>query len=154
MGGPSEVVPSLIILNPAANRGELQQHPALVHQRLAAIDAEYLETYQAEEARERAMRAAQAGRSIIVVGGDGSVKAVGNGGLAAGRRVPRGTIPAGSGNDFACNTLGLPRAPAEALERALHGRPQAVDAGLVNGHYFANGFSVGLDADIAVAANS
>jgi diacylglycerol kinase (ATP) len=154
MGGPSEVVPSLIILNPAANRGNMQQHRALIHQRLAAIDAEYLETHQAAEARERAMQAAQAGRSIIVVGGDGSVNAVVNGVLAAGRKVPLGIIPAGSGNDFACNTLGLPRAPAEALERALHGRPQAVDAGLVNGHYFANGFSVGLDADIAAAANS
>src|ERR1700730_15549929 len=114
MGGPSEVVPSLIILNPAANRGNMQQHRALIHQRLAAIDAEYLETHQAEEARERAMRAAQAGRSIIGVGGAGSVNAVVKGVLAAGRKVPLGIIPAGSGNDFACNTLGLPRAPAEA----------------------------------------
>jgi diacylglycerol kinase (ATP) len=156
MGETAEVVSSvssLVILNQAANRGNMQQHRYLVHQRLATVDAEYVETHDAADARERARQAAQDGRAIIVVGGDGSVNAVVNGVLAAGRRVPLGIIPAGSGNDFACNTLGLPREPAEALERALHGRLQSVDAGIVNGHYFANGFSVGLDADIAEVAN-
>lgn len=153
MGDTTDVASCLIILNPAANRGNMQPHRSLLRQRLTSIDAEYLETSNVEMAKERAMQAARAGRGIIVVGGDGSVNAVVNGVLAAGRKVPLGIIPAGSGNDFACNTLGLPREPTAALERALHGHLQSVDAGIVNGRYFANAFSVGLDADIAAAAN-
>jgi diacylglycerol kinase (ATP) len=91
-------------------------------------------------------------RPVIIVGGDGSVNEVVNGILAAGRRVPLGIVGAGSGNDYAWNTLKLPRDPAEAIERAFTGQLVDADAGIVNGRYFANSFSVGLDADIAVAA--
>src|SRR5260370_2523515 len=98
------------------------------------------------------MNAAKEGRSVIIVGGDGSVHEVVNGMLAAGRRVPLGIVAAGSGNDFAWNTLKLPHDPAAAIERAFTGQLIDVDAGIVNGEYFANSFSVGLDADIAVAA--
>ncbi len=157
MGETAEIVSSvssLVILNLAANRGNMQLHRSLIHQHLATLDAEYVETSSAADARERARQAAQEGRAVIVAGGDGSFNAVVNGVLAAERKVPLGIIPAGSGNDFACNTLGLPKDPAQALERALHGRLEAVDAGMVNGHYFANGFSVGLDADIAEVASS
>jgi len=142
----------LIILNPAANRGNMSLHRALIQSRLARIEAEYVETSRPGEAKERAMRAAKDGRAIIIVGGDGSLNEVVNGILSAGRRVPLGIVPAGSGNDFACNTLHLPRDPAAAFERALTGDLIDADAGVVNAHYFANGFSVGLDADISVAA--
>jgi diacylglycerol kinase (ATP) len=98
------------------------------------------------------MQAAKEGRSVIIVGGDGSVHEVVNGVLATGRRIPLGIVAAGSGNDFAWNTLKLPHDPAAAVERAFAGQLTDVDAGIVNGRYFANSFSVGLDADIAVAA--
>lgn len=142
----------LIILNPTANRGNMARHRALIKSRLARIEAEYRETGRAGEAKEWAMQAAKDGRAIIIVGGDGSLNEVVNGILSAGRRVALGIVPAGSGNDFACNTLHLPRDPAAAFERALTGELIDADAGVVNNHYFANGFSVGLDADIAVAA--
>jgi diacylglycerol kinase (ATP) len=143
----------LIILNPTANRGNMEVHRTIIRNRLAqGVQLEYVETSKAGEAQERARQAAESGRAVIIVGGDGSVNEVVNGILSTGRRVPLGIIPAGSGNDYACNTLQIPRDPAEALERALYGRLVEVDAGKVNGHYFANSFSVGLDADIAVAA--
>ena len=66
--------------------------------------------------------------------------------------MPLGIIPAGSGNDYAWYTLKLPRDPAAAVERAFEGRAVASDAGSINGRYFVNAFSVGLDADVAVAA--
>jgi diacylglycerol kinase (ATP) len=72
--------------------------------------------------------------------------------LAAGPRVPLGIVPAGSGNDFACQTLKLPRDTAQAVERAFTGTLVDADAGIANDRYFANSFSVGLDADVAVAA--
>ena len=144
----------LVILNPASNRGNMDRFRAVVRPRAEQEQAEYVETRRQGEAKELAMQAALQNRAVIVVGGDGSVHEVVNGILASGRRVPLGIIAAGSGNDFAFNTLKLPRNLLEAVERAFHGTPIDVDAGKVNTRYFANSFSVGLDADIAVAAES
>jgi diacylglycerol kinase (ATP) len=144
----------LVMLNPHANRGKMDRFRTLLRGRLASEQAEYVETTEATESQQRAMDAAKDGRPVIIVGGDGSVHQVVNGILKAGRRVPLGIVPAGTGNDYACNTLKLPLDPSAALERALHGQLVDADAGVANGIYFANSFSVGLDADIAVAANS
>jgi diacylglycerol kinase (ATP) len=144
----------LIILNPTANRGNMSHHREVIRSRLAQEQADYIETSRSGEARERAKDAAREGRPVVIVGGDGSVNEVVNGLLEAGRRVPLGIVGAGSGNDYAWNTLKLPHDPGSAFERALCGRLIETDAGIVNGHYFANSFSIGLDADIAVAANT
>lgn len=143
----------LVILNPAANRGKMDKYRAIVRSRVEREQAEYVETTRQGEAKELAMIAAKEGRSIIIVGGDGSVHEAVNGILSSGRRVPLGIIGAGSGNDFAWITLNLPQDPAAAIERAFNGKLVEVDAGIVNGSYFANSFSVGIDADIAVAAD-
>ncbi|WP_376794181.1 diacylglycerol/lipid kinase family protein [Thermogemmatispora sp.] len=142
----------LVILNPTANQGRMQRYRALVRQRAAATGADYCETTQAGQAERLAREAASQGRPIIVVGGDGSIHEVVNGILSSGQRVPLGIIAAGSGNDFAYNTLNLPRHPEAAVERAFDGEPKPIDAGQANERYFANSFSVGLDADIAAGA--
>ena len=144
---------SLIVLNPAANRGKMQRYRELARRKAAEEHAGYVETGRAGEAGELARKAASEGRSVIVVGGDGTVHEAVNGLLAGGRRVPLGIVAAGSGNDFAWNTLCLPHDPEEAFERAFHGTLHDLDAGQVNGRAFANAFSLGLDADIAVAAH-
>ena len=144
----------IVILNPTANRGNMARYRALLRSRLESEpQAEYVETSRQGEAQERAMNAAKEGRPIIIVGGDGSVHEVVNGILRAGRRVPLGIVAAGSGNDYAWHTLKLPKDPAAAIERAFTGQLVDSDAGIVNGRYFVNSFRVGLDADIAVAAN-
>ncbi len=143
---------TLVLLNPAANRGNMHKHRAIVRQRAEQAGAEYIETTLQGEAKERAQQAAAEDRPIIIVGGDGSVHEVVNGILASGRRVPLGIVAAGSGNDFAWNTLKLPHDPQEAVERAFNGELVEADAGIVNERYFANSFSIGIDADIAVAA--
>jgi len=146
----------IVILNPTANRGNMNFHRTLIRNRLSGEQGtqlpEYVETTRAGEAQERAMLAAKEGRSVIIVGGDGSLHEAVNGILSSGRRVSLGVIPAGSGNDYAWNTLNLPRDPVAAVERAFNGQLIDSDAGIVNGRYFANSFSVGLDADIAVTA--
>src|SRR6266700_1946466 len=143
----------IVILNPAANRGKMEHYRALLRRRLEKEpQAEYVETTRQGEAQERAMYAAKEGRPVIIVGGDGSVYEVVNGILCAGRRVPLGIVAAGSGNDYAWNTLKLPQDPAAAIERAFTGHLVDSDAGIVNGKYFVNSFSLGLDADIAAAA--
>src|SRR4051812_23014014 len=136
----------LVVLNPTANRGNMQQYRELVQAQAATEQAEYVETRVAGEAEERSRQAANEGRSIVIVGGDGSVYEAVNGVLSGSQRVPLGIVAAGSGNDYAWNTLRLPRDPVEAVARAFHGTPVDVDAGKVNGRYFANAFSIGLDA--------
>lgn len=147
----------IIILNPTANRGNMHMHRILIRNHLASEQStqqtEYIETTRAGEAQELAMHAAQEGRPVIIVGGDGSLHEAVNGILSSGRRVPLGIVPAGSGNDYAWNTLKLPHDPKEAIERAFNGRIIDSDAGIVNSKYFANSFSVGLDADIAKTAS-
>ncbi len=143
----------IVILNPAANRGKMEQYRALLRRRLdTEPQAEYVETSKQGEAQELALKAAKEGRPVIIVGGDGSVHEVVNGMLHAGRRVPLGIVAAGSGNDYAWGALELPHDPAAAVERAFTGQLVESDAGIVNGRYFANFFSIGLDADIVVAA--
>ena len=142
----------LVVLNPAANRGDIAFLRQLVRRRAECEAAAYVETTRRGEAKELARRTAQEGRPVVIVGGDGSVHEAVNGILSSGRRVPLGIVAAGSGNDYAWNTLKLPRDPATAIERAFVGQPVDVDAGIVNGEYFANSFSVGLDANIAAAA--
>jgi diacylglycerol kinase (ATP) len=143
---------ALVILNPAANRGDIAHYREAVRSRSEREQAEYMETTRQGEAKKLAARAALEGRPVIIVGGDGSIHEVVNGILSTGRRVPLGIVAAGTGNDYAWNTLKLVHDPAEAIERAFRGRLVDVDAGIVNGEYFANSFSVGLDASIAVVA--
>ncbi len=143
----------VVILNPAANRGKMDYHRVAIQERAKSEQAYYMETTRSWQAKEFALEAAREGRPIIVVGGDGTVHEVVNGMLAAERRVPLGIVAAGSGNDFAWNTLRLPKDPVEAVERAFNGQLVNVDVGRVNERYFVNSFSVGLDADIAIAAN-
>src|SRR2546421_10357150 len=96
----------LVILNPTANRGNMEQHRALLRSRLEQEpQAEYVETTRRGEAEERAMHAAKEGRPIMVVGGDGSVHEVVNGILSAGGCVSIGILDVGLGNDYACQTL-------------------------------------------------
>jgi diacylglycerol kinase (ATP) len=143
----------LVVLNPAANRGNMQHHRELARAKAEAEQAEYIETTRAGEAEKLAREAAHEERPVIVVGGDGSVHEVVNGLVASGKRVPLGVVAAGSGNDFAWNTLKLPHDPAQAFEQAFHGSLIEIDAGRVNERYFSNAFSLGLDADIAEAAH-
>src|SRR6266496_797553 len=143
----------LVILNPAANRGKMDKYRTLVLDRVKLEQARYVETTKQGEAKELAMIAAKQGSPVIIVGGDGSVHEAVNGILSSGSRVPLGIVGAGSGNDFAWNTLKLPQDPTDSIAKAFNGQLIEVDAGIVNSSYFANSLSVGLDADIAVAAD-
>ncbi|HEX6123165.1 MAG TPA: diacylglycerol kinase family protein, partial [Ktedonobacterales bacterium] len=140
----------VFILNPASRHGRRIRRPlerALTggHGELALTDA--------RGAAERlAAQAALSGRAIVAVGGDGTIAEVANGILASGASVPLGIIPAGNGNDYAYRTLHLPADLPHALEIALTGTPVAMDVGQVNGRYFVNALGVGIDANIAAAA--
>lgn len=82
---------------------------------------------------------------IVAVGGDGTVKEVA--GALCGHDAVMGILPFGTGNDLA-RALNLPRDPLPALEVILAGNVRRMDAGFVNGSFFANVAGIGFDVDV------
>ena len=144
--------PPLVILNPAGANGRAARLRPLIERGLLGGRGELVLTGAPHDGERLAREAALAGRDVVAVGGDGTVAEVGNGLLSSGRRVRLGIVPCGTGNDYACETLKLPKDPARALDIALTGVPATLDAGEVNGRYFLNSLGVGIDANIAHAA--
>ncbi len=101
-----------------------------------------------------AARVARAGAddnvdAVAVYGGDGTVMQAVAG--IAGRDIPVGLIPGGTGNLLAGN-LGLPRNPARAAQVIARGRPRAIDLGRFENSHGEQFFSVacgsGFDAEL------
>ncbi len=97
---------------------------------------------------------------LVVVGGDGSVHLAVNTLFQTGTqdRVALGLVPAGTGSDLA-RTLGLPREPRLALERALTAAPWPLDALAiqVNGrepHWALNVASAGISGLVDELVNA
>lgn len=147
---PASALPPVVILNPASKRGRRLR--GWLKRTLKGGRGELVLTTAPRDAERIAAEAARAGRSVVAVGGDGTIAEVANGILTTGMRVPLGIVPAGNGNDYAYYSLGLPRDVKAALELALSGMPQAMDVGQVNDRYFVNTLGVGIDANIAAAA--
>ncbi|MFD9098959.1 diacylglycerol kinase family protein [Streptomyces collinus] len=101
--------------------------------------------------------AARDGAALVVVcGGDGTVRAAAD--ALAGSDVPLALVPCGTGNLLARN-LGLPLAPADALDAALRGTARRVDLGHIEGDglaptHFAAMSGAGLDAAMVQRANA
>lgn len=144
--------PPLVIVNPVGGRGLGGRLCVPLERALAGGRGELVTTSGPGDALRLARAAALAGRDVVVAGGDGTIAEAASGILAADRSVALGIVPAGSGNDYAHETLRLPRDPLAALEVALSGTPRLLDVGQVNGRYFLNALGVGLDANIAATA--
>ncbi|WP_269858298.1 diacylglycerol/lipid kinase family protein [Streptomyces sp. RPT161] len=89
----------------------------------ATLEVEY--SRGLDHARTLAHQAAEQGRVVLGVGGDGMAGCVA--GALAGSDAVVGIVPAGRGNDFA-RALRLPTEPAALAELLLHGTPRKVDA--------------------------
>ncbi len=146
--------PLHLLVNPAAGRGRAARRLARILQYLQQAGLKPV-VHQSTgtgdiEAEARALAGMDA--TLLVAGGDGSVHELVNGILTAGATNAFGVIPVGTGNDFA-KAAGISldwetatRLLAERLASASPPRP--VDAGRMNGRYFANGAGIGLDAAI------
>lgn len=147
----------LVIANPAAQSGAGERAAREAEGMLSSAcpDGSWAirRTEGAGHAVELARAAAGEGFStVLALGGDGIVHEVANGlmGVGAASRPALGVVPIGSGNDFA-RTCGVARnRPSEALGQLLGGRLASHDVGLVNGVYYVETLSFGLDAAIAL----
>ncbi len=131
------------IVNPASGsaggRASLQQAKAL-----SGLDVTWLETTEDDPGPGQTREAIAGGaETIIVLGGDGTVRAALE--EAAGSGVPLGVVPAGTGNLLASN-LRIPDDAHEALEVAVRGRDRTIDAGYVNDEAFVVMAGTGIDA--------
>lgn len=98
-----------------------------------------------------ARKAAEEGAgTVIVVGGDGTVREATQG--LQGTDAALGVIPAGTGND-AAKMLGLPQKPMDALRFIIDHPARPVDAGSVNGSLFFNVCGIGFDVCVLDYAN-
>lgn len=148
-----------LFVNPIAGRGRTRRRLAGIVQILdAAGVAPEIRPSRAEGDIEAQVRDAvdSGAQRVLVAGGDGSIHEAVNGILASPRHAALGVIPTGTGNDFA-KACGIPldwrRASRELAARLRSAAPpRHIDAGRMNGRYFANGAGIGFDAKVTRVA--
>ena len=147
---------TLVIANPVAHSGQGEGATQFVER--------FLSAYESATSGYRIARTGASGDAtgiaadasdfdtVIALGGDGVIHEVAEGLMAIHpeERPRLGIIPMGTGNDYA-RTLGMARNdPEEALRQLVGGREKNVEVGRVNGRYFVETLSFGLDAAIAL----
>lgn len=97
--------------------------------------------------KRRILQAVKSGKTyIVVIGGDGTQTAAVS--ELAHTDSVLAVVPAGTGNSFALS-LGITADVDEAIETIAAGKEIRVDAGIVNGTYFANFATIGVIAEAA-----
>ncbi|MGF7014413.1 diacylglycerol/lipid kinase family protein [Ornithinibacillus bavariensis] len=152
----------VFIVNPVAGNGRGEK----IYRRLSKTDffkrldsKVYITAFQghAEKiARQLVLQAHTNIKTIIVVGGDGTIHEVVNG--IGNSRIPIGYIPGGSGNDFGrgCKVRGTPKQMLRRIVEDSDVTPYWIgDYLLENGEkrHFVNSIGFGFDAEIAEHAN-
>ncbi len=151
---PAPLDRTLLIANPAAQNGNGAPAAERAARELRAkLGERALDVAFTERQGHAVDLAARSGGygAVIVLGGDGIVHEATNGlmRLPAADRPALGLIPVGSGNDYA-RTLGMAGDVRRACAQLLEAEPRPADLGVVNGSYFAETLSFGLDAAIAL----
>lgn len=144
----------LLIANPAAQSGAGNAAADRAAELLRAALGEETVTVVRTAGPRHACALAEAAAgvdTVVALGGDGVIHEVVNGLMARPQheRPQLGIIPVGSGNDYA-RTLGAPAKVDAACEHLLQAKPHPTDVGCVNGSFFAETLSFGLDAAIAL----
>ncbi len=144
----------LLIANPTSQNGRGSRLAEQAVEQLFTLMSDCsIEVLLTKHARHATHLAAESNGydALIVLGGDGVVHEAVNGlmQLPKDERPAFGVIPTGSGNDFA-KALGMPRSLENACAALCTAEARWSDVGWVNGRYFAETLSFGLDAAIAL----
>jgi diacylglycerol kinase (ATP) len=146
-----------VIVNPISpnlpSRRHLREAASWLHRQ--GWQADWAFTRSPGDATAMAVRAAQEGRSLVVVcGGDGTLNEAVNG--LADSQTALAVIPAGTANVWA-KEVGIPRQPIAALKVAVWGQARRMDIGRAGppsgegGRYFFLMAGLGLDGHIAAS---
>lgn len=145
---------TLLIANPAAKNGQgafaVSEAVRLLAPPIGIDGFEATLTCGPSHARSLAAEAGDRD-TVIALGGDGTVNEVVNGlmDLPEDARPTLGIIPVGSGNDYA-RSLRMSAHVDRACGQLLEATPRPVDLGQVNGRWFVETLSFGVDAAIAL----
>jgi YegS/Rv2252/BmrU family lipid kinase len=143
-----------LIVNPSAGGGRAARALPAVEARLRALGVGYEvdATRDLAHAQDLAVAAAQRGRVVVTLSGDGMLGAV----AGALRDVPSavvGVLPGGRGNDFA-RVVGIPLDAEAACDIIAGGVARPVDLGLAGDTPYIGIASVGFDSEANRIANS
>lgn len=144
-----------LIANPAAQNGRgawaAVEAASLLRARVGDEGFQLLLTERPRHATALAASLDPSVGTVVALGGDGLISEVAAGLMErpVDERPALGVIPVGSGNDYAAS-LGVPTSIGRAIDCVLVGRTAVVDVGRVNGRYFVETLSFGLDAAIAL----
>lgn len=117
----------------------------------------WIETSGPRDAVRLAREAAEGGaKTVVAVGGDGTVHEVVNGLMSVSQdeRPALGILPVGTGNDFAF-AVGPQKSLWDGVDRLLKGESRVVDIGSIEDErgrrwYWANSCGIGLNAKVTV----
>ena len=135
-----KVMSMLFIVNPISGSAGGPN----VYLRLKDAGYDVLCTEYPGHAAEVARNAPQ--RTIVAVGGDGTVNEVARGIVGTGKTL--GIIPCGSGDGLALH-LGISRKFEKALDTVMNGVIHPLDAGMINDRMFFSVCGVGFDAMVS-----
>jgi len=140
-----------VIVNPTAGKGKAIKIFKKLSERLDISGIEYKTVFTEHKfhASELSKNAALDGyKSIIAVGGDGTVSEVANGIVLSGvSDAVMGVVACGTGNDL-IRSLNIPKDMDKSLDIILKGSILPIDIGRMNDKYFFNVSSVGFDVEV------
>lgn len=150
---PANLGSILLIANPTSQNGRGEEKAQLAFELLRnRFGEEAVRMVMTERPRHAVeiAAAAEGYQTVLALGGDGLIHEVANGlmRIDEDKRPVFGLIPAGSGNDYAMS-LGISAKVERAIEQLASASELLVDVGKVNGEYFLETLSFGLDAAIA-----
>jgi YegS/Rv2252/BmrU family lipid kinase len=141
-----------LLVNPASAGGRALKALPKVHETLDRLRAPHrtVTTRSIDHAYQEALGAAEAGETVVALGGDGLLRPLA--GALKGTDGALAIVPCGRGNDLA-RMLGVPTDPGEAARLAVEGTERLVDVASVEGTPFMGVASFGLDSDANRIAN-
>jgi YegS/Rv2252/BmrU family lipid kinase len=141
-----------LLVNPASAGGRALKALPTVHEVLDGAKSTYrtVTTRSIDHAYEEGLRAAEAGETVVALGGDGLLRPVA--GALKATDSSLAIVPCGRGNDLA-RMLGVPTDPGEAARLAVEGEERLVDVANVEGTPYMGVASFGFDSDANRIAN-
>jgi YegS/Rv2252/BmrU family lipid kinase len=140
----------LFIINPFAGKGRTLKYIDEIKNAFREMKEEYfieITKYPSHASLIAEEYSSKGDFRIYSVGGDGTLNEVLNG--MADSNSSLAIIPAGSGNDF-IRSIYKRNHMRDILKSTINGTEKLIDIGMVNGRYFINISSVGIDAFIVV----
>ncbi|HSZ72877.1 MAG TPA: diacylglycerol kinase family protein [Cytophagaceae bacterium] len=137
------------IINPTSGTGKSKKIPLLIHSYFSRTGNSYRIRFTEYAGHAKVIvneEIANGARTIVAVGGDGTVNEVASGLLHS--EAALGIVPTGSGNGLARH-LNIPMKAKKALQVIAEGNAISIDSGEVNGQAFFCTAGIGFDATVA-----